>query len=29
VVVVDGKYRGHVAMRDVAALIEECGGNHR
>jgi NADH-quinone oxidoreductase subunit E len=29
VVVVDGKYRAHVGLRDVATLIEECGGNHR
>jgi NADH-quinone oxidoreductase subunit E len=29
VVVVDGKYRGHVGIRDVAALIKETGGNDR
>lgn len=29
VVVVDGKYRAHVGVRDVAALIAECGGGAR
>ena len=29
VVVMDGKYRAHVGMRDVTTLIEESGGNHR
>jgi len=29
VVVVDGKYRAHVGIRDIATLIEESGGNHR
>ena len=29
VVVMDGKYRGNVGMRDVTALIEECGGSPR
>ena len=29
VVVVDGKYRAHVGIRDVATLIEESGGNNR
>jgi NADH-quinone oxidoreductase subunit E len=29
VVVMDGNYRAHVGIRDVATLIEESGGNHR
>ena len=29
VVVVDGNYRAHVGIRDVAALIEESGGSQR